>query len=218
MYSMWMAELSARSGFSVATIKYYLREGLLHPGEATGATRTRYDESHVHRLRLIRALTEVAGLRLETVRQVLEGIDGARSWHEAVGSAHTRLGGPTDDDSPPSPASLSRVDALLARQGWQLAPGHPQARMLARALDALDGLDHPVGDTLLDLYAATMRPIAAHEVLAVRDPDVPEVERSVEAAVIGTLLQEPLLLGIRRIAQENVSRRLDEDEESNPRT
>ncbi|MCE5290009.1 MAG: MerR family transcriptional regulator, partial [Nocardiaceae bacterium] len=60
---MWMAELAARSGLSVATIKYYLREGLLHPGEAVGQTRTRYDDSHVRRLRLIRALTDVANLR-----------------------------------------------------------------------------------------------------------------------------------------------------------
>lgn len=208
---MWMAELAARSGLSVATIKFYLREGLLPPGEATGATRSRYDESHVRRLRLIRALTEVAGLRLETVRQVLEGIDGAGSWHEAVGSAHTRLGAPLEDEAMASAASLARVDALMARQGWQLAAGHPQARLLARALDVLEDLGHPASDLLLDLYANAMRPIAAHEVLAVRELEGADVERSIEAAVIGTLLQEPLLLGIRRIAQENVSRELDEN-------
>ncbi len=207
---MWMAELSARSGISVATIKYYLREGLLHSGEAAGATRARYDESHVRRLRLVRALTEVAGLRLDTVRQVLAGVDDAGSWHEAVGAAHTRIGG-ADDERLPTAASLARVDALLARQGWQLAPGHPHAHMIARALDALDDVDHPASDTLLDLYAHAMRPVAAHEVLAVRDADHPHVEVDVEAAVIGTLLQEPLLLAIRRIAQENVSRELDGD-------
>lgn len=208
---MWMAELAARSGLSVPTIKYYLREGLLHPGEVAGATRTRYDESHVRRLRLVRALTEVAGLRLDTVRQVLAGIDGAGSWHEAVGSAHTRLGGVTGEWLPPSEAALARVDALLARQEWQLAPGHPQAVLLARALDATEGLGHPVSDNLLDLYAAAIRPIAAYEVTSVRESAGQDVDRSVEAAVIGTLLQEPLLLGLRRIAQENVSRRLDED-------
>lgn len=208
---MWMAELSARSGFSVPTIKYYLREGLLPAGEATGATRAAYDDSHVRRLRLIRALTEVAGLRLETVRQVLHGIDHAGSWHEAVGSAHTRLGASADDDPPPTQASLARVDGMLARQRWQLEPGHPQAVQLARALDALDGVGHPVSDRLLDLYAAAMRPIAAHEVLSVLEIADTDVEASVEAAVVGTLLQEPLLLGIRRIAQENVSRRLEEE-------
>jgi DNA-binding transcriptional MerR regulator len=211
MYSMWMAELAQRSGYSVATIKYYLREGLLHPGEATGATRAQYDETHLQRLRLVRALTEVAGLRLETVRQVLDDIAGAGSWHEAVGSAHTRLHAPGDDGPPPSTSSVARVEALLARQEWQLAPDHPQVRRLARALDVLDDLGRPASDHLLDLYAAALRPLAAYEVTSVRDSAEPDVEPSVEAVVIGTLLQEPILLAIRRIAQENVSRRLQED-------
>jgi DNA-binding transcriptional MerR regulator len=204
---MWMAELSARTGLSVPTIKYYLREGLLQPGEATGATRTRYDESHVHRLRLVRALTDVAGLRLETVRQVLEGIESAGSWHEAVGSAHTRLAGPVDDPTPPTAAARERVDRFLDRQGWELAPDSAQRQVLARALDALDGVGHPVSDELLNRYADAMRPVAAHEVASVRSPDR---EASAEAAVVGTLLQEPVLLAVRRIAQENVSRALEE--------
>jgi DNA-binding transcriptional MerR regulator len=211
---MWMAELAARSGYSVATIKYYLREGLLHPGEATGATRAQYDETHVRRLRLVRALTEVAGLRLDTVRQVLEDIQGAESWHEAVGSAHTRLRAHGDDGTPPRPESVRRVEAMLARQEWQLAPDHPQVLRLARALDVLDDVDHPASDTLLDLYAEALRPVATYEVTSVHDTTEetgePDLERSVEAAVIGTLLQEPILLAIRRMAQEDVSRRLQE--------
>jgi len=201
---MWMAELAARSGQSVATIKYYLREGLLHPGEATGATRTRYDDSHVRRLRLIRALTEVAGLRLDTVRQVLGDIAAADSWHEAVGSAHVRLA--MTDAAPASDAARQRVDDLLDRQGWSLGPDSPQRELLARSVDALAGLDHPVSDDLLDRYAEAMRPVAAYEVRSVRSPDR---EVSAEAAVVGTLLQEPVLLAIRRIAQENASRELD---------
>jgi DNA-binding transcriptional MerR regulator len=202
---MWMAELSKRSGLSVATIKYYLREGLLPAGTATSATRASYDESHVRRLRLIRALTDVAGLRLETVRQVLDGIDDAGSWHDAVGSAHTRLASTVTGSAPPSRTATARVHDLLRRQGWELADEHPQATVVARTLDVLDELEHPVGDDLLDLYAAAMKPIALHEVSSVRTSDV---EAGVEAAVIGTLVQEPLLLAIRRIAQENASREL----------
>ncbi|MDP3890043.1 MerR family transcriptional regulator, partial [Nocardioides sp.] len=70
-----MSELSRRSGVSVPTIKYYLREGLLPPGEATGATRAVYDATHVRRLRLIRALVDVAGMRLDRVREVLAAVD-----------------------------------------------------------------------------------------------------------------------------------------------
>jgi DNA-binding transcriptional MerR regulator len=204
MFYMWMAELAARSGLSVATIKFYLREQLLQPGESTGATRRRYDDGHLRRLRLIRALTEVAGLSLDTVRQVLDGIEGAESWHEAVGSAHMRLD-PASATSA-TEGSRARVDDLLRRQGWEVSEQSPQRAVLSRALDALDALDHPASDQLLDLYAEAMRPVAAYEVSAVRSSDR---ESSAEGAVIGTLLQEPLLLAIRRIAQENASRELN---------
>lgn len=204
-----MAELANRSGLSVATIKYYQRERLLHPGTATGATRTSYDETHVRRLRLIRALTDIAGLSLETVGQVIDGIDGAGSWHDAVGSAHTRLA-IGSADPPPTPASLDRIAALLVRQGWELPADHPQVVSAARTLDALVDLDYRVGDDLLDLYAAAMYPVAEYEVASVR-PDSPgpdSVEASIEAVVIGTLVPEPLILAIRRMAQENISRQL----------
>ncbi|GMA88788.1 hypothetical protein GCM10025868_40380 [Angustibacter aerolatus] len=45
----------------VATVKYYLREGLLPPGTPTSRTQAQYDEEHVRRLRLVRALLDVGG-------------------------------------------------------------------------------------------------------------------------------------------------------------
>ena len=94
---MWISELARRSDLPVPTIKYYLREGLLHPGKAVGVTKAQYDEGHVRRLRLVRALTEVAGMRLDDVRRVLDAIDDeSLSWHEAIGSAHTRLAPPVN--------------------------------------------------------------------------------------------------------------------------
>lgn len=212
---MWMAELAARSGLSVPTIKFYLREGLLPAGAASGATRASYDETHVRRLRLIRALTDVAGLRLETVHQVLDGIDGAGSWHEAVGAAHTRLAGPATEA--PSSAALALVDQMLELQGWQLAPGHPYALALARALDALEQVGHPLNDHKLFFNANALRPIAMQEVLDVHsDEHGDAIEADVEAAVIGTLLTEPVILALRRIAQENFSRGLDDPEDDGP--
>jgi hypothetical protein len=55
---MRLSELSERSGVSIATIKYYLREGLLAPGRRVSATTADYDESHLRRLRLVRALIQ----------------------------------------------------------------------------------------------------------------------------------------------------------------
>lgn len=200
---MLMSELAAQSGLPVATIKFYLREGLLHAGENTSATRAEYDETHVRRLRLVRALTEVAGMRLDAAHKVLDAVDDETlSWHEAVGSAHTRLQ-PERPHAPPE--ARARVDALLARRGWSLSPQSPYADVLAQALDALDGLAHPASDGLLDVYADAADAIAEQEVSAVVSEDH---VASAESVVVGTLLLEPVLLAIRRIAQENASARL----------
>ena len=71
---MKISELSAGTDVPVATLKYYLREGLLQPGEALSRTSASYGDDHVERVRLIRALTGVGGLSLATTRQVLEVI------------------------------------------------------------------------------------------------------------------------------------------------
>jgi DNA-binding transcriptional MerR regulator len=72
---MRLAELSERSGVATATIKYYLREGLLAPGRQINATTGEYDEEHLRRLRLVRALIQVGRLPVATVREVLGHVD-----------------------------------------------------------------------------------------------------------------------------------------------
>jgi DNA-binding transcriptional MerR regulator len=205
MAGMWMSELATASGLPVPTLKFYLREGLLPAGEATGATRARYDEGHVRRLRLIRALTEIAGLTLDAVGAVLAAVDDETlSFHEAMGSVHHRLSGP---GAQPSPTALGQVDALVTRRGWRLYEPNPHRVALARALDALAGVDHPADDALLDDYADAAQAIAERDVAAVgRDDRLAGAEH----AVVGTLLLEPVLLLLRRMAQEDASARLSD--------
>ena len=50
---MLLHELSETTGISVASIKYYRREGLLPPGERMTATRQDYGRAHVERLEQI---------------------------------------------------------------------------------------------------------------------------------------------------------------------
>ncbi|MDX6237053.1 MAG: hypothetical protein QOG10_1868, partial [Kribbellaceae bacterium] len=118
---MWIAELSRRTGVPVATIKYYLREGLLPSGEAVGATRSRYDETHVRQLRLIRALVEVGGLSLSRVRDVLAEVgEESRELHEVLGAAHSAL---VREPPAVSTESKERVDRLIKDQGWLVYEG-----------------------------------------------------------------------------------------------
>src|SRR5690606_41148877 len=89
---MRISQLSAQSGVPIPTIKFYLREGLLPQGEQTAATRAEYDQSHLRRLRLIRALLEVGRLPVATIRAVIEAVeDEEMSVHEMLGTAHYAL-------------------------------------------------------------------------------------------------------------------------------
>lgn len=181
---------------STATIKYYLRSGLLPPGTAQSSTWASYDDSHLRRLRLVRALTDVAGLSLEEVRRVVDAVDASGSDHQARGAAQWPLS--TAHAREPSAASIERVEELLARHGWALATNSPHRRNLAAALDTLDELDFAATDDVLDAYARALESVAEIEVARV----AAEAEQVVaaERVVIGTLLYEPVLLTLRRMA------------------
>ncbi len=198
---MRLAELSALSGLSTATIKYYVRTGVLPPGRAESATWARYGDGPLRRLRLVRALTEVAGLSLDQVGRALEAIDSAGSEHQARGAAQWSLS--PEPAAEPSAGSAARVETLLARHGWRLAPDSPHRRILAAALDTLAELDFPATDEVLDTYVRALEPVAELEVAGV----VAETDATAaaERLVVGTLLYEPVLLTLRRMAHEVVS-------------
>lgn len=194
---MRISELARTTGVPVATVKYYLREGLLPPGEATSATQAQYDESHVRRLVLVRALLHVGGLSVAAAREVLACIDSATGpLHRVLGAAHSAL--------PPGDADVEPVRArkLVARWGWRVHPQAPSLRQLERALNTLDDVGHPASDERLDVYAGAARQVAEVDVAAVPTRSKEEAATTV---VIGTVLYEPVLLALRRMAQEAVS-------------
>jgi DNA-binding transcriptional MerR regulator len=198
---MQISELARRSGVPLATVKYYLREGLLPPGVSTSATRATYDDSHLRRLRLIRALVDVGKLRLDAVRAILTAVDDERmDLHDTIGAAHSAL----SPDGEATPRAREAVDRLLRRRGWRAEEGSRNREMLAMALDALDRLGLETDETTLDAYAAAAESVARRDV-----ENVPThaTEDAVEYAVVGTVLYEPVLLALRRLAHEDASRR-----------
>ena len=199
---MWMAELSERSGVPVPTIKFYLREGLLPRGEARGATRAAYDVDHVRRLRLIRALVDGAGFGLDRVREVLDSLDDTSlSLHQAIAAAHELLSpAPTTE---PSPESRAEVAALLTDTGSAADPEGRHATAVAASLDAMRRAGMPVTSEGLARYARAMAEVAEAEVGLVA-PD--NREEAVTYALLGSVLAEPVLLGLRRLAHEHASR------------
>lgn len=70
-----VAELAARAGLSVDTIRFYQHRGLLEPPAREGRVAF-YDDSHLARLERIRELKD-QGLTLQTIKRVIEGIHPA---------------------------------------------------------------------------------------------------------------------------------------------
>lgn len=195
---MKMSELSVATGVPVATVKYYLRERLLPAGTPVSATSSSYDGTHVDRLKLIRALVEGAGLSIAQVRQVAQTLDNPPdTWHDMLGTAHAVLCGPADEG-----LEMDSADALLVRLGWAVGDRSPARADLARALAALNagGLDVSARD--LDGYAAAAQTAAAIDVASL-PTDTPEA--ALRHAIIGTALADPVLVALRRLAQEHLS-------------
>lgn len=196
-----ISELSRASGVPTATIKYYLREKLLPDGRLTSATQAQYDQAHVDRLRLIRALLGPGGLSVAKARNVLEAIDDtATPTLELLGIAHCALVEPAAPDR-----DLSRADELLRRWGWSIVEKDRDGRAaLLDALEAIDaaGFDLPVG--AVDGYARAMLEVATMELDHLPE-DSPEA--AVRYVVLGTVLNEPLILALRRLAEQHVASR-----------
>jgi DNA-binding transcriptional MerR regulator len=201
---MRISELSRRSGVSVTTIKYYLREGLLPPGRQTAATQAEYDDQHLHRLRLIRALTGVRGLSVGTAREVLDALtEHADDTHRLLGVAlgSVRVGGKPAEDAP----EAAEVTGLVEELGWRVHEAAPARAVLAETLSSLRALGVPLDRSTLLPYARLAERTAVLDLDQLDGLDDPL--ETAERALLLTVLLEPALMALRRMAQENESAR-----------
>lgn len=196
---MRISQLAERTGVPVHTLKFYLRERVLPPGRATSRTSAEYGEEHVERVRLVRALIEHGGVTVAAVRRIVGVLEAPPpSRHEMLGAAHSTLAG----DEPGSAAS-PEVLALLGDLGWCTWEEGPFAADLSRAVEAARAAGAPLDPETLRRYAEAMRAVAEVDVdlaLAARDP-----AEAMHTVVVGTVMVDPVLLALRRVAQEAAS-------------
>ncbi|MPY64704.1 MerR family transcriptional regulator [Streptomyces spongiae] len=209
---MRLAELSARSGVSTATIKYYLREGLLAPGRQINATTAEYDEDHLRRLRLVRALIQVGRVPVATAKEILGHVDDESLGRTIrLGAALWALphGPEPDEEDPAVVAARNEVERLLTSLGWEtareLAPLSPVYRSLVTAVATLIRLGYAWDAELMAPYAELMLQVAGRD-LDFLETHGSESER-VETAVAAAVLFEPVLRALHRLAQEEESAR-----------
>jgi DNA-binding transcriptional MerR regulator len=202
---MRMSELSTKSGVAIPTIKYYLREGLLHQGEQLTATRADYDDSHLRRLRLIRALLEVGRLPVAAIKKVVEAVqDESLPVHQLLGTAHYALSPTVEPEPTPEwAAARAQVDALLDRLHWQVTAEAPARDELAQTVVRMRQLGLA---TDLTPYAEAAERLVTEIELDTIPYDGPR-DAAVEALVLGTVLYGRAFDALRRLAQESESAR-----------
>ena len=207
-----ISELSRKTEVPLATIKFYLREGLLPPGERRGPNQAVYGPAHVSRLHLIRLMRDVGGLSIATIREILQQVDDAPdpSVLSRVTDAIADHPGPVIADSltsgPGRERAETEVGALFRRLGWEIRPGSRDRARLVDALVALRATIEP--DLPLDVlegYAQFAFQLASRE----RETGINHLEGGidgvVQGVVAGTILWEMVLTTFRRLAHEHLS-------------
>ena len=229
---MRISELSRSSGVPVATIKYYLREGILPAGESRGATQAEYGDDHLRRLRLIRSLAELAGLPIAQIKVVLDVIEHPRD------DLFTTLGRAIEALPPYLPRSAGGehplAEAAIERLGWTYDRDFAATAQLESALQAVADAGIPITVERLEVYGQALHSMAELDIAMMPAPgvgtDAPheprggpspangsataaafspsEASAAIEYAVLGTALYEPVVVALRRLAHQDVAARM----------
>jgi DNA-binding transcriptional MerR regulator len=206
-----ISELAEVTGVVVPTLKFYLREGLLMPGTATSRTRAVYDEKHVERVRLIRALIETGGLGITGVRSVVDALeDPPASAHDFLGAAHRALPPPVE-----ATEVSEEVTGWMRDLGWEACLGSPLLESLTSAVTGARAAGLPVRDASIQVYAEAARQIATIDVADATSASSPDA--ALHTVVVGTVMMDPILIILRRLAHEVESARTPSPEPRAPR-
>jgi DNA-binding transcriptional MerR regulator len=206
-----VSELAERARTSIPSIKFYVREGILRPGDLSANHRAFYDDTHVRRLRLIHVLRQVGGLGMPSIRDVCKLLDAKGSRRIDTIIAHVidslgRRGGRRSVPTEPEAARAHReVLRLLEAREIRV---RREASAVADLANALVGLRHVIGPNVsaddfvpyLDAMCALAKQDFESNRHLVTDPASAGV-----AATFATVLWEPVLILLRRIAHEHVA-------------
>ncbi|MGO4689158.1 MerR family transcriptional regulator [Glaciibacter sp. 2TAF33] len=197
---MKISQLSAQSGIPLPTIKMYLREGLLPPGERTDVNQANYSDDHLRRLRVITGLVKVGGLSIAAARSVLAAADSEIPLAYTLGVAQHAASAPIDQADVRAD-DLAHADEIMA--AWDYSPDGPGRLGVAQVVGAFAASGQPADTRWLARYAEAALLVAEADLDLIDTRETRE-EKS-ETVVIGTVLGDALFAALRRTAQEHVS-------------
>ncbi|MEZ0054465.1 DNA-binding transcriptional MerR regulator [Mycobacterium sp. MAA66] len=202
---MRISELSEQSGVTVATIKYYLREGLLTPGSKVSQRQADYGELHLARLQLLRVLREVGDIPVADLKKIVDAVQNeSLSIHQMFGATYDALARSSDALNEPDRALAAQV---VEKAGWtDVRSDAPVLDQLAGLLGVLNDLGWPFDLPNAATYLGLIDAIAAYEVSRLTAAEL-QADRDavVQQMVIGQVVFGQLLLNLRRLAHEHHS-------------
>lgn len=202
---MKISELSERTGVSIATLKFYLREGLLRPGTLTAPNQADYGEAHVRRARLVRALREVAHLSIAQIAAITGALDRGEELYDVMGVTVDSLGERPDAFTPDQRAAAAEVDQLLGTLGLPAREESLARQQLVVSFAAVREMLFPgLPVEALVPYARAAEDVVGAEVAATPGIFSVDPEQVLERAVLGLTLFEPILLAFRRLNHERL--------------
>jgi DNA-binding transcriptional MerR regulator len=195
---MRLQELSDVTGMPIASIKYYVREGIIPAGRLVTATRADYDDGHARRIRTIQTLRSVNGFSVEQIRAIVQLIDGNASRVEIMKALQREVQGLGD----PVPGRTEEGDAVVRLRGWPDVPTAARGA-LDDHLEEMARLGVPLPDEALEVYARAVDLIAHVDVGDAAS--APDLDTLVTKAAAGMHMHSQLVLRLLALAQASRS-------------
>ncbi|SDB97385.1 DNA-binding transcriptional regulator, MerR family [Raineyella antarctica] len=200
---MRMKELAVRSGTSTATIKFYLREGLLPPGRRVNATLAEYDESHLRRLELVATLRTVLGAPLDRIKALTDRIDDPEvALLQILADAQSLALGQEAADATLQADEEPVVTDVFAERGWPDVPSWARTALDAQVAQMRE-LGIAVDARTMSTYAEAADRAAALDIGVVQSAGSRDEAALVVA--VGVHSYSQLLLGLLAVAQTSRS-------------
>ena len=186
-----ISELAERADVPVATVRHYLREGLLPEGVKTSKNMAYYPPEFVDRIREIKRLQEERFMPLRVIREVLSGERTSKAKllerYDVPERALERLGEVgvlTPDARGYSREDVRIVDAIakFRAEGWNETTGFG-ARDVARLMKGLEPVVTDEFELMVERFSA-LEPERAAELLESGLSPFPELIGALHAKAI----------------------------------
>ncbi|UWF77665.1 MULTISPECIES: MerR family transcriptional regulator [Microbacterium] len=198
---MRLSDLSRVTGASIASLKFWMREGILPPGELRNQTTAVYGRKHLHRVALIQTLRAEFDASIDRIRALTALIDDpAVSPLEVMENCQLLATGLAVGDADPTFAEQIRT--VAERVGWGGADS-AAARALAVALEGSARVGYAYTDEDLVRYARMLEPIAVDDIDSIHpEGTLDEVARNL---LVAAAAQNRVLVAMNQMAHTAVA-------------